>query len=272
MLTKAIIKETNKIGDNKYLVYIPLFQLANQTEQDAIYEATLCSDDCINNSLKVGDVVFVDFEDNRYEKPVIQGKLFTKKENKKITSQAVFKTLKVNEKVELNGDVNIHGKNYSDLFRGLKNLLDSSDNISIANVVEELSKINDKLSKINDKVDEDVEEIKSNTLSLDTIAEGDIANISKTTADKYEFIIVYGFKQNIPSPNQTCFIFIPSQINQQTNFQVTAAALSGDNAWNYRIQINQGDDNNIWWFTDIDYGGNTSFIATKVLGVRKYES
>lgn len=265
MLTKAIIKETNKIGDNKYLVYIPLFQLANQTEQDAIYEATLCSDDCINNSLKVGDVVFVDFEDNRYEKPVIQGKLFTKKENKKITSQAVFKTLKVNEKVELNGDVNINGKNYSDLFRGLKNLLDSSDNISIANVVEELS-------KINDKIDGDVEEIKSNTLSLDTIAEGEVTNIPKTTADKYEFVVVYGFKQNIPSPNQTCFIFIPSQINQQTNFQVAAVALSGSNAWNYRIQINQDDDNNIWWFTDIEYDGNASFIATKILGVRKYES
>lgn len=260
MLTKAIIKETNKIDSNKYLVYIPLFQLANQTEQDALYEATLCSDDCINNSLKVGDVVFVDFEDNRYEKPVIQGKLFTKKENKEITSQAIFKTLKVNERVDLNGDVNINGKNYSDLFRGLKNLLDSSDNISIANVVEELSKTND-----------EIREIKSNTLSLDVIAEGEITNIPKTTADKYEFIIVYGFKQNIATPNQTCFIFIPSQINQQTNFQVTAAALSGSNAWNYRIQINRGGDNNIWWFTDIDYGDNTSFIATQVLGVRKYE-
>lgn len=261
MLTKAIIKETNKIGSNKYLVYIPLFQLANQTEQDAIYEATLCSDNCINNSLKVGDVVFVDFEDNRYEKPVIQGKLFTTKENKEITSQAIFKTLKVNEKVDLNGDVSINGKNYSALFRGLKNLLDSSDNISIANVVEQLSQIN-----------ENTEEIKSNTISLDTIAEGEITNIPKTTADRYEFVIVYGFKQNISSPNQTCFIFIPSQIDQQTNFQVPAVALSGNNAWNYRIQINQGDDNNIWWFTDIDYGGNTSFIATKVLGVRKYES
>lgn len=260
MLTKAIVKETSKIGSNKYLVYIPLFQLANQTEQDAMYEATLCSDDCINNSLKVGDVVFVDFEDNRYEKPVIQGKLFTTKENKEITSQAIFKTLKVNEKVDLNGDVSINGKNYSELFRGLKNLLDSSDNISIANVVEQLSQIK-----------ESTEEIKSNTISLDTIAEGEITNIPKTTADKYEFIVIYGFKQNIPSPNQTCFIFIPSQIDRQTNFQVAAVALSGSNAWNYRIQINQGNDNNIWWFTDIDYGENTSFIATKVLGVRKYE-
>lgn len=262
MLTKAIIKETNKIGDNKYLVYIPLFQLANQTEQDAIYEATLCTDDCINNSLKVGDVVFVDFEDNRYEKPVIQGKLFTTKENKEMTSQAIFKTLKVNEKVDLNGDVSINGKNYSTLFRGLKNLLDSSDNISIANVVEQLSQINN-----------NTEEIKLNTISLDTIAEGEITNIPKTTADKYEFIIVYGFKQNIATPNQTCFIFIPSQISTQTNFQVAAVALSGSNAWNYRIQINIGSGGTrIWWFTDIDYGENTSFIATKVLGVRKYES
>ena len=261
MLTKAIIKETNRIGSNKYLVYIPLLQLANQTESDAIYEATLCSDDCVNNSFKVGDIVFVDFEDNRYEKPVIQGKLFINDGSKEISSQAIFKTLKVSEKVELDGDVIINGKDYSDLFRGLKNLLDSSDNISIANIVQGLSQISDNIG-----------ELKSNVVSLDTIAEGEITNIPKTTADKYEFIIVYGFKQNIASPNQTCFIFIPSQITTQTNFQVAATALSGSSAWNYRIQINQGSDNNIWWFTDIDYGGNNSFIATKVLGVRKYEN
>ena len=76
MVTKGIIKRLNELGDNHFLVYIPLLRTASDTEEEATFQATLCCFSGIYNSLKVGDVVFVEFEDNLYNKPVILGKLF----------------------------------------------------------------------------------------------------------------------------------------------------------------------------------------------------
>ena len=75
MITRAIIEEL--VDQYHYRVRIPIF---DRSEESAIYTqfndlsiATCASTKGINNSLKVGDVVFVGFEDNSSSHPVILG-------------------------------------------------------------------------------------------------------------------------------------------------------------------------------------------------------
>lgn len=164
MLTKAIIKETNKLGNNKFLVYIPLLRNSNQDEKDATLEATLVSDDSISNSLKVGDVVFVDFEDNRYNKPVIQGKLFISNNANPSSADSNFRSLQVSAKTELNGEFYINGVKFDELFLGVKELVDSSQGLSIYNIFKENISMKSEIDKLNNKIssmEEEIEKLKS---------------------------------------------------------------------------------------------------------------
>lgn len=80
MVTKAIIVKTPSINNNIYTIRIPIFESANSVNNSnnsfITYDATLCSSPGISFGLKVGDCVFISFEDNKYSKPVIIGKLF----------------------------------------------------------------------------------------------------------------------------------------------------------------------------------------------------
>lgn len=73
MVTKAIIKTINGHG-NRCIVRMPLFETASSTspvEAEALVSIT----PGMFNNLEVGDVVFVAFEENALEKPIIIGKL-----------------------------------------------------------------------------------------------------------------------------------------------------------------------------------------------------
>lgn len=111
MLTKGIIKEIPSINNNKYKVYIPLLRNANDREIDAIFDATLCFTNGIYYSLVVDDVVYVAFEDNYYEKPVILGKLYTNKEDKdNISTQITIKSINVLDKAQLPSNTTLSDK------------------------------------------------------------------------------------------------------------------------------------------------------------------
>ena len=73
MITKGIIKSINFLS-NTCVVRLPLYESVRSSEVTA--KATFSIAPGIYNGYKVGDVVFVDFEDNRIELPVIIGKLF----------------------------------------------------------------------------------------------------------------------------------------------------------------------------------------------------
>lgn len=100
MLTKAIIKSINTAG-TRCTVEIPLFKSASMTKP---VEATALINipPGIFNNLKVNDVVFIGFEENAMEKPIILGKLFTGASEGNIRGGGgVFNNLTVNSSANL---------------------------------------------------------------------------------------------------------------------------------------------------------------------------
>jgi hypothetical protein len=96
LLTKAIIKSINATG-TRCTVEMPLFRSASSTapiEAEALINVT----PGVFNGLAVGDVVFIAFEENALEKPIILGKLFrgANIEGSIRGGGGVFNSLKVN--------------------------------------------------------------------------------------------------------------------------------------------------------------------------------
>jgi hypothetical protein len=101
LITKAIIKSINAAG-NRCIVRMPLFETAanpNPVEAEALVNIA----PGLFNSLAVGDVVFVAFEENAIDKPIIIGKLFRGADIERAIrgGAGVFDALKVNSTATL---------------------------------------------------------------------------------------------------------------------------------------------------------------------------
>lgn len=96
MLTKGVIRSINRSG-NRCMVELPLFQTPSDPNP-VILEALISITPGTFNNLFVNDVVFVSFEENALEKPIILGKLFrgTTIENNTNGGAVVADTLRVN--------------------------------------------------------------------------------------------------------------------------------------------------------------------------------
>ena len=95
MVTKAIVRSINNKA-NRCIVRMPLFETAaNSAPVEA--EALVSITPGMFNNLVVGDVVFVAFEENALEKPIIIGKLFKgiTNENEVQGGAGILDTLKV---------------------------------------------------------------------------------------------------------------------------------------------------------------------------------
>ena len=78
---------------------------------------------------------------------------------------------------------------------------------------------------------------------------------------------MYGFRDGLGAPNQFCFCIIPDQLNTGgEDLQFTVAA--GPSDWVYHLMLKRETDGNVWWWSDYDYSGNTTFYVTKVVGVK----
>ena len=101
MITKALIQSINQAG-NRCIVRMPLFETASNSKP-VVAEALVNIAPGVFNNLSVGDVVFVGFEENSLDKPIILGKLFrgATTENNIRGGGGVFDTLKVNTSVNL---------------------------------------------------------------------------------------------------------------------------------------------------------------------------
>lgn len=158
MITKAIIKKLCSLEDNHFSVYIPLLRKANSGMEDAILSATLCNIPGIDNSLKVGDVVYVGFEDDQYDKPIILGKLYIGKEDKNnITTTLTTRSLQVTEISNIPSNTVVGDINVIDLYTKLTWLM--NNNFLPARVLNdeenkgELQADSEMIGYTNDKID-----------------------------------------------------------------------------------------------------------------------
>lgn len=78
MITRAYIEE--QVDQFHYRVRIPIFDKAEESPQHTSFDelaiATVCVPKGLNNSLNIGDVVIVGFEDNSASRPIILGQLY----------------------------------------------------------------------------------------------------------------------------------------------------------------------------------------------------
>lgn len=82
MITKGIVEELKGYQAKVRLpIYDGLANTKNATANENLSYATVCITTNLNNSLNVGDIVYVSFEDNDKGKPVILGQLYKEEMN-----------------------------------------------------------------------------------------------------------------------------------------------------------------------------------------------
>lgn len=102
------------------------------------------------------------------------------------------------------------------------------------------------------------------------IAEGALTSYPAAELREYDLVFIHGYKAGIGAPNQMSFVIFPNQITAETNVQFPAVA--GPSDWEYRLRFNVGQDGRLYWFSASDYGGDYTFVATQIFGLRRYVS
>ncbi len=106
MITKAIVQSINQAG-TRCVVRMPLFETASSSTP-VMAEALVNIAPGVFNNIEVDDVVFVGFEENAIEKPIILGKLFrgTQIESEIRGGGGIFDTIVVNTTATLPATTN----------------------------------------------------------------------------------------------------------------------------------------------------------------------
>lgn len=127
MFTKAIIEQV--IDDFSYKVRIPVYNRAqyavSSTPTSQLPIAHVCCPPGYFPSYSVGDIVYVTFEDNNTNKPVIIGQLFCKK-----SFNSTLSSLKLNN-LEITSSANLPKNTFIGEIKGyeIQSLKDISNNI-----------------------------------------------------------------------------------------------------------------------------------------------
>lgn len=103
MIIKAIIKKLPEYNDNHYTIRIPFFE--DNTKKESEFTALLSYTPGIYGNYNIGDIVLISFENEKFNTPIILGKLYTGKiEEREGIGYANFDILKANNfSVEDNG-------------------------------------------------------------------------------------------------------------------------------------------------------------------------
>lgn len=113
MIIKSYIKALPDYGSNVYKVRVPF--LEDNTNREMVFDALLCSHPGEYYGYKVGDCVYVEFEDDKLNIPVILGKLYIGTENES-TTYHVVNELNVTGHVTLPPNTQIGDYNAADFF------------------------------------------------------------------------------------------------------------------------------------------------------------
>ena len=74
MIVKGLIKTIN-FSDNSCTVRLPIFETA-ASQGEVILKAVMLTQPGLYNGYSEGDIVFVDFENDKLNQPIILGKLY----------------------------------------------------------------------------------------------------------------------------------------------------------------------------------------------------
>ena len=83
----------------------------------------------------------------------------------------------------------------------------------------------------------------------------------------YKLIFMYGYRDALNAPNQFMFCFMPDQL-QIDGEDLQFLAMAGSSNWEYPIRVKRNSDGYVYWWSAYDYGGNTTFYVTKIVGVK----
>jgi len=118
MIQKGIITQL-LLEENKVSVRIPIFETTGS--QEVVFDCNIMIQPGMVTGYNVDDVVYVDFENNDYEHPVVVGKLYTGNNN---VSQSAFlgNAINVNGKATFSSDFQVGDINYTDLYATVNEL------------------------------------------------------------------------------------------------------------------------------------------------------
>lgn len=174
MITRGIIEKV--ISKYSYLVRIPVYNqvtsAANYTPTDELSVATVCVQAGNSPKYKLGDIVYIDFEDSDIGQPIILGLLYRENmtstaNNTEVSSLAVSVNAKLSEDTSI-GEVT--GNEISQLKGATDNIQWQIDKLSSA--TEDLSNIRNneilqyKIEKSTTDLTPDVSELETNTVYL----------------------------------------------------------------------------------------------------------
>ena len=90
----------------------------------------------------------------------------------------------------------------------------------------------------------------------------------------YKLIFIHGYKENVDLPNQVSFVLLPECIPESpyesaeyVRISARASHSGAQSGWQYGIIVKRWYGK-LFFYTDIDYSGNTRFIVSKILGAK----
>lgn len=114
MILKAYIKDVPVGNENAYKVRIPF--LEDNTNHEMVFKALLCTPPGEYYGYEIGDCVYVEFEDDKLNVPVILGKLYIGPEDE-VSSYHVVNNLNVTGNVTLPDTTKIGDYSAIDFFK-----------------------------------------------------------------------------------------------------------------------------------------------------------
>ncbi len=197
MITKAKILQLPKgayqneqgelVVDNKFKIYIPIFRRAgepidNPLSASTMY-ATLCYNPGAENGYRVGDVVYISFENNQMGEPIILGKLFLNNSQESLnTTYLVGDELNISNTAKLPINTTIGDRSGEDI-DALFRRVDNTEN--------RISNLNDDLTTSNVILDSKIEDVCENLSSDISELKEDVDNLSKKHIYKLDMTASY---------------------------------------------------------------------------------
>lgn len=114
MILKGYIKNLPQKGSNIFRVRIPFME--DNTSREMIFDSLLCNQPGEYGGYEVGDCVFVIFENDKFNTPIILGKLFID-ENDLVRSHHIVNNLDVTGHVNLPVTTTVGGYSINDIFK-----------------------------------------------------------------------------------------------------------------------------------------------------------